>query len=721
MGRIGTVNAILLVAVLMLVTVGDISAQTARIKVEGMSIDRLKKMGYANPNDWDNVTSGVTTIGVGTMSYLSAWQINVTSSGDTVVVPTTMTWVMESRPTGSTAALDFTTKQFVSFKADKAGDYKVKLTIGTSSATVTITASTYIGANRSNITTTRFNCGSCHTGVTPTIWKDWKDSPHGRKFEKHMNEGPVYWGESCFKCHTVGYNKGASNSGFDDVAATLGFVATQWTPWKAGRYDSLLTTDKKEVSLFGGIGCENCHGPYNPNHFGKGTQPKSMSADVCGQCHDEGWRHNRNAQWATTKHGGTNSVIATRAGGYRSTGTTTVTAYTLNDCVRCHEGQAFVNFTEGKEFDNRVSSGYTGRSQHTYITCQVCHDPHKGGLRSAPATSDTLSTGYNYSKNVVDITAVELGKGKLCANCHKYRRYGDDQITATTISTFWGPHYLGVLDVFVGQSAASFKGRVSGHASVENTCVGCHMQATADTGTVARDKIGMHTWKMRYTDGSGKNYDNVTLCKSCHPTAQTTFDEIIAKQDYDGNGKRESFLKEVENLKKRLSTYLPPYGVVKSASGDVDRTKITTTNLKIGLWNWLYVKNDHSTGVHNPTHVVNVLQQSLKLLGANLTGVEFVDNEIPETFELAQNYPNPFNPSTEVRFSIPKAANVRLEVYDVTGRVVATLVNGSLTAGNHQVTWNGRGLNGELVSSGVYLYRITAGSFVATKKMVLMK
>lgn len=115
MGRIGTVNAILLVAVLMLVTVGDISAQTARIKVEGMSIDRLKKMGYANPNDWDNVTSGVTTIGVGTMSYLSAWQINVTSSGDTVVVPTTMTWVMESRPTGSTAALDFTTKQFVCF------------------------------------------------------------------------------------------------------------------------------------------------------------------------------------------------------------------------------------------------------------------------------------------------------------------------------------------------------------------------------------------------------------------------------------------------------------------------------------------------------------------------------------------------------------------------------------------------------------------------------
>lgn len=703
MGRIGTVSAIILVAVFMLASVGMISAQTTVIKVEGMSIDRLHKLGYANPNSWDNVTAGVSTIGVGTMAYLSAWQINlIGTTGDTLIVPTTMTWLLESRPTGSTAALDFTNKQFVSFKADKAGDYKVKLTVGTSSATVTISASTYIGANRSNVTTTRFNCGSCHVGLTKTLWDNWKSSPHGKKFEKRMNEGPAYWGESCFKCHTTGYNLGAANGGFDDVATTLGFVATQWTP-KAGRYDSLLTTNKKEISLFGGIGCENCHGPYNTGHFSiatKSLQPKTMSAGVCAQCHDEPWRHNRYKQWAETKHGGTGSAVATRAGGFRSTGTTEVTVYSFDACVRCHDGQAFVNFTKNRSFDNRSSSGY-GRARHNYITCQSCHDSHAGGLRSAPTTSDTLGTGFNYS-------LVNLGKGKLCVNCHKFRRGEGSYIATTNMSSHWGPHYAGAGDVLLGQNGNTFGDKLpfdmtkSVHLNVKETCVGCHMQATTDTGTVARDKVGMHSWKMKF--GTTKNVGSCGDGSTCHKAEDVK--TVWA-----------NFENKVEGLKKKLAMYLPPIGI-----DTVDRTLVPNTNLvmKQATWNYLYVKYDASHGIHNPRYVVYLLQKSLQAMGGP-TEVEPLDGMIPDVFELAQNYPNPFNPSTEIRFSVPNSANVRLDVYDVTGRVVANLVSESLNAGNHRVTWNGRGFNGELVSSGVYLYRITAGSFVATKKMVLMK
>ncbi|MFH1688343.1 MAG: S8 family serine peptidase [bacterium] len=89
---------------------------------------------------------------------------------------------------------------------------------------------------------------------------------------------------------------------------------------------------------------------------------------------------------------------------------------------------------------------------------------------------------------------------------------------------------------------------------------------------------------------------------------------------------------------------------------------------------------------------------------------------VPAQFSLAQNYPNPFNPSTEISFEIPVASSVTLEVYNIMGQRVTTLVDDNLEAGQHSVTWDaGRH------SSGVYFYRLDAGSFVSTKKMVLMK
>ncbi|MBE0558518.1 MAG: T9SS type A sorting domain-containing protein, partial [Proteobacteria bacterium] len=106
---------------------------------------------------------------------------------------------------------------------------------------------------------------------------------------------------------------------------------------------------------------------------------------------------------------------------------------------------------------------------------------------------------------------------------------------------------------------------------------------------------------------------------------------------------------------------------------------------------------------------------------SQLTGVEFVNSEVPSHFELAQTYPNPFNPTTEITFALPKAGLVMLEVYDLTGRVVATLVNQDLPAGTHKVMWNARNGNGQSLASGVYLYRIASGEFVATRKMVLLK
>jgi len=88
----------------------------------------------------------------------------------------------------------------------------------------------------------------------------------------------------------------------------------------------------------------------------------------------------------------------------------------------------------------------------------------------------------------------------------------------------------------------------------------------------------------------------------------------------------------------------------------------------------------------------------------------------PFSYRLLENYPNPFNPTTQISYSLAKASNVTLTIYDILGREVATLVNGKNEPGEHSVSWNA--LN---VPSGVYFYRIVAGDFVQTKKMILLK
>ena len=98
-----------------------------------------------------------------------------------------------------------------------------------------------------------------------------------------------------------------------------------------------------------------------------------------------------------------------------------------------------------------------------------------------------------------------------------------------------------------------------------------------------------------------------------------------------------------------------------------------------------------------------------------LTAVEDAE-EVPLTYELGQNYPNPFNPSTTIEFSIPREGYVSLVVYDMLGRTIEKLIEGQYAPGLYRVQWNARAF-----SSGMYVYRIEAGDFVATRKLVILK
>ena len=94
---------------------------------------------------------------------------------------------------------------------------------------------------------------------------------------------------------------------------------------------------------------------------------------------------------------------------------------------------------------------------------------------------------------------------------------------------------------------------------------------------------------------------------------------------------------------------------------------------------------------------------------------------LPNQFVLNQNYPNPFNPTTEIAFSMDKAADVSLTIYNVLGQKVRVLENASLEAGTHTYKWDGSDELGQSVSTGVYMYTLSDGAKSFTKKMALMK
>ncbi|MBT8384053.1 MAG: T9SS type A sorting domain-containing protein, partial [Ignavibacteria bacterium] len=89
---------------------------------------------------------------------------------------------------------------------------------------------------------------------------------------------------------------------------------------------------------------------------------------------------------------------------------------------------------------------------------------------------------------------------------------------------------------------------------------------------------------------------------------------------------------------------------------------------------------------------------------------------LPESYSLLQNYPNPFNPSTTIEFTLPAEGNVKLVLFDAVGKEVDVIAANDFSAGNHSINYNASNL-----PSGVYFYRIESGSFIQSKKMILMK
>jgi hypothetical protein len=425
----------------------------------------------------------------------------------------------------------------------------VNATVTTTTGTTKL-AQTFFVATYVGIAT----CSKCHSGgLAQNMAQSWSKTLHATLFKDGVNGvASDHYSSSCIACHTVGYDTtpGAVNGGFKNLA---------------------------------NIQCENCHGPGSL-HAATGGSPmtisKPMGSADCAQCHDAPTHHIKNGEWNNSHH----AVVSRDPSGAGREG-----------CVGCHTGQGFLDKLAGKAVPDTTFGA---------ITCQACHEPHG---QTQPSTAAHLVRTENVT--FADGTKVtDAGAGMLCMNCHQARVNASVYAATTAGSSRFGPHHGPQGDMLEGINGFTYGQMIpsSAHAFVvEDTCVACHMQTVAETAP-GFSTVGGHTFKPSVTDAQGNTIELVGACQKCHGPNLTTFNFRL--MDYDEDGKIEGVQTEVQHLLDQLALLLPPVGQAKTAL-NIDATW-TRAQLE-AAYNWQFVANDGSLGIHNTAYAVGLLKASI--------------------------------------------------------------------------------------------------------------
>jgi nitrate reductase cytochrome c-type subunit len=212
------------------------------------------------------------------------------------------------------------------------------------------------------------------------------------------------------------------------------------------------------------------------------------------------------------------------------------------------------------------------------------------------------------SATLIDGTKVtSIGEGILCIQCHQ-SRMAASTVPTTAGSAHFGPHEGPQADMLMGTNGYTYGESIPSSAHqyvVTNACVDCHMQTVASTDPAFLN-AGDHTFKTTYSPTGKPAEDLVAACQTCHGPEVTTFDFPLF--DYNGDGVIDGVQTEVQSLMDQLSTLLPPNNSVKT-SLTIDSTW-TKPQLE-AAYNWLFVTNDGSRGIHNTAYAVGLLKASI--------------------------------------------------------------------------------------------------------------
>jgi len=591
-----TLTGLLTVALIAVAATTTMRAQTAmKPRLAARPLTPGDISAYKLPST-TRVSGGLTTVSVGEPLYLEA-QIDIGIPAQSIGG---VTWTLTTKPANSTAVLsdsplgsdvpvfersDRLVYQVAGRKVlrpDVVGPYVVTAIItagstGTTTLAQTFIAATYVG---------KAACTVClGGGLVEAMVPSWSQTLHAGIFTQGINGvlGSGY-GTGCLGCHTVGYDANATvpNGGFFSLAKQLNWTFP--TSLQPTNFDALPAALKNVAN----IQCENCHGPGSV-HANSGGDPVAISVPSnsggFSQCHDAPTHHVKSAEWSNSMHAVTTRDPAGNAG-----------------CVGCHTGSGFIA---------RVKGVQPADTSFHAVDCYTCHEPHGQTTPDGNAhlirtlASVTLADGTNIA---------DAGNGMLCMNCHQSRQNAATYAATTVGSSHFGPHHGPQADMLEGTNGFTYGRQIpsSAHAwAAADTCVTCHMQATASTDA-AFLQAGGHTFKPSFTPDGKPKVELVAACQGCHGKEITTFNFPLF--DYNNDGVIEGVQTEVQHLLDQLSTMLPPDKSVKT-SLNIDATW-TRPQLE-AAYNWQFVVNDGSRGVHNTAYAVGLLKASISNLQAN--------------------------------------------------------------------------------------------------------
>ena len=585
--------AVALMAVAATTTLNAQTTMTPRLVVRALTNGDIAS--YKLPST-TQISGGLETVGLGEPLYLEV-QIDIGIPAQQIAG---VLWTLTTKPASSNATLttsplgtnvpiaepsDRLVYQVAGrqlLQPDVHGMYVVTATVTAGSSGTTTLAQTFIAGTYVGVAA----CSKCHSGGLATVMvPSWSQTEHATMFTQGINgvDGTGY-GAGCIACHTVGYdaNSKVNDGGFSAIAAQLNWSFP--TTLQAGNFAAMPAA----LQGVSNIQCENCHGPGSEHaNYGGALDAISVptNSGACSQCHDEPTHHIKSAAWANSVH-----AVTTRDPVGNAT------------CVGCHTGTGFATRMNGQTI--------TDTTYHA-IDCYTCHEPH--GL-TAP-TNDSHLIRNMASTTLADGTKVTTaGEGILCMQCHQARVNASTYVDTTAGSAHYGPHEGPQADMLMGTNGYTYGQEIptSAHQfAVTNTCIDCHMQTVASTDPAFMN-AGDHTFSTTYAPAGKPAEDIVAACQTCHGPDVTSFDFPLL--DYNGDGKIEGVQTEVQHLLDQLSTMLPPNNQVKT-SLTIDSTW-TKQQLEAG-YNWLFVTNDGSRGIHNTAYAVGLLKASIANLQNN--------------------------------------------------------------------------------------------------------
>jgi len=425
--------------------------------------------------------------------------------------------------------------------------------------------------------------------------------------------------EACSGCHAAsGIYAGWESTGHADAWATLqesGHPASYCEPCHSVQ-DTIFGNsgyDEAAIAKFENVQCENCHGPAS-NHTASMNAADitiDYTADNCGKCH-EGSHHPYLSEWEQSVH-----AAAPESHGAES-----------SSCQGCHEGVAAVIRLNG-DLSSWYGSGAVARPDTSEypiaaITCQVCHSAHDA---TNPGQIRTVADVQLGPSNGTDPIITDGGVGKLCMQCHHARHTGDEHVPNG--DNRFGPHHSPQADLAAGATGyhgvapANFVWAQPSHLNVQNSCKTCHINMAEFNGTTA---VTGHSFE-----------PTVEACENCHGVI-SSFDEIMALDDFDGDGSVEGLQDEVAGLIHAVDKELYNVSSAVLLAAGVDTTDfygdifdkdmvyyayngtVVVDSVVVPMewravgWNMVFVEDDGSHGIHNPDYAVQLLQQSYQYL-----------------------------------------------------------------------------------------------------------